>query len=223
MQKKILVIGDSHSLVFEYINQKKLLPEISFITKAVHGASSQGVINPNSKTNSLQKFKKIINKNKSCDYIAIMLGEVDCGFTIWYYAENFQISIQHQLERSLTSYISFLENEILTHFKNEQIIIVGSILPTIKDQTDKRLLKGSRSKVNTPLSKRTSLTLDYNTKLQSIARKKGMHYIDITQETYNPVTKTVDDRYRNSKEFDHHLNSFTTSPLWTNKIKSIIK
>jgi hypothetical protein len=48
----------------------------------VGGATAQGAVNPNSKTDALAIFQKKI-KYTNADNILIMLGEVDCGYLIW--------------------------------------------------------------------------------------------------------------------------------------------
>jgi hypothetical protein len=53
---KILVLGDSHSEVFNYCNTKQ--QNIFFEVVIVGGATSQGSVNPNSNTNALNIFKE---------------------------------------------------------------------------------------------------------------------------------------------------------------------
>lgn len=221
--KKILVLGDSHSLVWKYIQKNRLMPGYKFYTKAVHGATSQGVNNPNSKTNSLHLFEQAIQNNQNLDYVMVMLGEVDCGFTIWYYAENYNTPIKEQLQRSVSSYKKFLNEQILKYYKKEQVILLGSILPTIQDQTNRKLLKGARSKVNTLLSERTALTIEYNNMIKEIARQNKMLYTDITSIIYDNNTKSVKKEFLHKKEFNHHLDNAASAPVWINALSSIIK
>ena len=48
---KILVLGDSHSEIFNYCNNKQ--QDIIFEAHIVGGATAQGMVNPNSNTNAL--------------------------------------------------------------------------------------------------------------------------------------------------------------------------
>ena len=51
-KKSILVLGDSHTGVFNHINKKRLMPDVEFKVVTVGGATAQGACNPNSKTNA---------------------------------------------------------------------------------------------------------------------------------------------------------------------------
>jgi len=51
---KILVLGDSHSEIFNYCNKKQ--KNIFFDVIIVSGATAQGSVNPNSNTNALEIF-----------------------------------------------------------------------------------------------------------------------------------------------------------------------
>ena len=154
------------------------------------------------------------------DYIMISLGEVDCGFAIWYHADNHNVSIPEQLNRSLDSYQDFLLSEVIPVFKNK-IILMGSILPTIEDQTDKRLLAGARSKVKTGIIERTELTLRYNLKLKKIAADFNLFYIDITEDTYDPVSKKILSQYKRENSYDHHLDNKNSSEVWIRQLNQL--
>jgi len=215
---KILVLGDSHADVWRHIDS-----DIKFDVLPVGGATSTGVNKPNSKSNSLIAFRQKIKETKESDYVMIMLGEVDCGFAIWYYAEKYKIPIDKQLAQSLTAYEKFLNEEILKKFHNTQVIIVGSVLPTIKDQTNKMFLKGARSQINASLIDRTKLTIDYNSELKIIARRLGTHYIDITNELLGS-NGVIKDEYLNKDPYNHHLDTDIASKVWFQKLQtSVIK
>lgn len=219
--KNILVIGDSHSLIWKYIDHNNLLPNFSFKVIHVDGATSQGVNNPNSKTNALIIFDQVIKKNKNCDYIIISLGEVDCGFAIWYYADKFNVSVNDQLLRSLNAYETFLKNTVLPNFDPKKIILLSSILPTIEDQTNKKFLAGARSEVTTPLIERTKLTIEYNKELCNISQKYNLHYIDITNDILDIESKTVDIKFKNKNPCDHHLNKETASSVYIKHLNQL--
>ena len=54
MINNILVLGDSHSGIFNYCNTKQ--QNIHFDVIVVGGATAQGSVNPNSNTNALNIF-----------------------------------------------------------------------------------------------------------------------------------------------------------------------
>ena len=53
---KILCCGDSHTRVFDYCNSRQ--NEFVFDVCVVSGATAQGAVNPNSKTDALNIFEK---------------------------------------------------------------------------------------------------------------------------------------------------------------------
>lgn len=220
----ILVLGDSHIDVFRFSNMKTHY--FNFIVVEVPGATAMGVTNPNSKTNALKKFTDLLEKNKielkKIDYVMIMLGEVDCGFVIWVRNKKYNISIEEQLNLSISNYKKFVNNVILKYFNANQVILLGSVLPTIKDNTDKRFLNGTRSEVNTPLKKRIDATLLYNDYLLKISKELNTNYIDITDIIIDNENNCVKNKYLNTNPFNHHLNNLKTYRLWLNKIKGII-
>lgn len=219
---KILVFGDSHSEIFNYCNTKQR--KIFFEVVSVGGATAQGSVNPNSNTNSLNIFKQKLNNIKSDDYkyIIINLGEVDCGFVIWYRKDKYNISVESQLKITTDNLFNFINLEILPKFESFKIIICGSVLPTIKDNTDKKYLTGARSEVKTSQIDRTMLTIEYNNILKKYSLLKGYNYIDITNYILDNETKVVNTQFLNKDIYDHHLDNENTYNLWLNELYKII-
>jgi len=220
VKRKILVIGDSHTHVFNYINKNH---QNIFDVIRVDGATAQGAVNPNSKTNALNIFKrKLSNCKGKYSYIIIVLGEVDCGFVIWYRAKKYNISVNNQLNKSVTNLFNFIHNEVKRYFSNDRIILLGSILPTIADNVNKKFLNGARSSVTNSQQQRTKLTLRYNNELKERCTKNGYNYIDITEETMNKKSGLVANKFKHEDKFNHHLSSQKTHQLWLNKLSAII-
>jgi hypothetical protein len=219
---KILVLGDSHSNIFNYCNTKQ--NKFFFKVVSVGGATAQGSVNPNGKTNALNIFKenlKMLNLN-DFKHIIINLGEVDCGFVIWYRKDKYNISIESQLKITTDNLFEFINLEILPHFESFKIIICGSVLPTIKDNTDKKYLTGTRSEVNASQIDRTILTIQYNNILKNYSLLKGYNYIDITNHILDNETKVVSAQFLNKNIYDHHLDNEHTYNLWLNELYKII-
>jgi hypothetical protein len=143
---KILLLGDSHAHVFKLADKSS--PDLSISHCIVTGSSAQGAVNPHSKTNALPIFRNILAKNaESYSHCMTMLGEVDCGFVIWYRKKKYNDSIKNQLERSLNNYFQFLKGEVEKYFPTDHMLICCVVPPTIQDNTDKRFLKGARTEV----------------------------------------------------------------------------
>lgn len=219
----ILVFGDSHTDVFEYSNNKQ--KHFNFEICEVPGATAQGMVNPNSKTNALPIFAKKMSDidKKNYDKIMIMLGEVDCGFVIWVRSKKYGITIEEQIDCCVNNLFNFIKEHVITKgYKAEDVIICGSVLPTIRDNANKRFLNGARSKVTASQKERTDVTLDYNNKLKQECETNGYYYIDITDTILNTETGIVNGRYLNKNPYNHHLNNLTTYKLWIDKMKKTI-
>ena len=219
--KHIIVCGDSHVGVFRFMNNKQ--KKYQFDVCHVGGATAQGMVNPNSKTNALSIFINKIKKSKKADKIIIMLGEVDCGFVIWVRSKRYNISVDKQIENSTENLFKFIE-KIINNFsyRKEDIIVAGSVLPTIKDSINKKYLNGARSEVDVSQKIRTAKTLKYNEILKTYCKKNGHHYIDITKETLDTNNNTIKNNFINNNKNNHHLNNEKTYILWLNKLRSIL-
>jgi hypothetical protein len=219
---KILVLGDSHSDIFNYCNNKQ--QNIYFEVVIVGGATAQGSVNPNSNTNALGIFKETLNNvnHINFNYIIINLGEVDCGFVIWYRKNKYNIGIDDQLILTTDNLFKFIHLEILPYFEPSKIIINGSVLPTIKDNTDKKYLVGARSEINTSQIDRTTLTIKYNNILKNKSLINGYNYMDITNYILDNETNVVNEIFLNKNEFDHHLDNENTYNLWLCELYKII-
>ena len=215
---KILCCGDSHTRVFDYCNRRQ--NEFVFDVCVVSGATAQGAVNPNSKTDALNIFEKKINSTRA-DKILIMLGEVDCGFVIWVRSKRYNISIDDQINISVNNLFTFVNNIIETkNYTNKDIIICGSILPTIKDNTDKKFLSGVRSEVDVSQLERTKKTIEYNNLLKKNCHKYGYNYIEIVNDILGK-DGIVRDEFLNSNSAEHHLDNEKTYKLWLSKLKNM--
>lgn len=103
-----------------------------FIT--VPGATAVGLRNPNSSTNAIEIFKSRSLPAKFEFLPALQLGEIDCGFVIWYRSEKYGESIQKQLDESVKAYFNFVET--LLDGGYPRVVITAATLPTIRDGQD---------------------------------------------------------------------------------------
>lgn len=217
---KILCCGDSHTRVFNYCNNKQ--ENIIFDVCIVSGATAQGSVNPNSKTDALNIFEKKINSTSS-DKLLIMLGEVDCGFVIWVRSKKYNINVDEQINNSVNNLFTFIDNITATKkYTNKDIIVCGSVLPTIKDNTDKKILAGARSLVDVSQLERTNKTIEYNKLLKINCDKYNYNYIDIVSDIIGN-DGIVKDEFLNSNPKEHHLDNNKTYNLWLSKLKNILK
>jgi len=204
-----ICLGDSHIKIFSKIDRDRSIPGMYFETIAVPGATARGLLNPNSRTDALQIFRRRIESAKPWQYLFFQLGEVDCGFLIWYCAQKYKISIKDALETSILNYCNFLEWIRARNFDN--IYILSVPLPTIPDGVNWGEVANARREVKASQLERTALTLEYNDRLKQECEKRGFCFIDITSEQLNPETQIIDTRFVNSDILDHHLNPIAYS------------
>jgi hypothetical protein len=216
----IIVCGDSHTRVFSYCNKQQ--HQFIFNVCEVGGATAQGAVNPNSKTNALGIFSAKLKNASKADKVLIMLGEVDCGFVIWVRSKRYNISVDEQLQTSIHNLNQFVETKVKSYgYTCDDIIIAGVILPTIKDSTNKQYLNGARKEVDVSQQIRTQKTLEYNSQLQSMCSVYGYHYVDITHDIIGQ-DGLINDEYLSENHTDHHLSNPKTYQFWINKIQSLL-
>jgi len=214
----ILVLGDSHTRCFLSENTQNSI--FKYEVKCVTGASAQGAVNPNSTTNALQEFQNILSTDTSIyDAVTIQLGEVDCGFVIWYRSQKYKISIQEQVNLSLANYEKFLKEIVEPKFKN--VLVLSVPMPFIEDTSNNNFLSGSRKGITASLKDRTELTLNYNKKLYNICQKNKYHFIDVTNDTVDDRFK-VKQEYLNKNKWDHHMNPKVIWKVYEKRIKECL-
>ncbi len=71
--QEILVLGDSHSPVFNHPLFKNTFPDLSFNVVTVIGATASGLENPNSTTQAYPIFRDAV-KNSTAKQVIVMLG-----------------------------------------------------------------------------------------------------------------------------------------------------
>jgi len=209
------VIGDSHALVFEYSERQDMI----FNVKWVGGATARGSINPNNSTNSLNTFKQFIDQNTS-DKLIIMLGEVDCGYLIWYKHQKEGLDIHSQANEAISRLLEFISKYVLKYYEAKDIIILGSNPPTIEDNADPKFLAGARSEIKASLKERLSLTRYYNSVLKTKCIEHGYHYFDILEHVINEADCIIE-KWKHHDKHNHHLNNDTIS-LWLSIIEETI-
>ena len=162
--------------------------------------------------NALEPF----NPKKS---IVIQLGEVDCGFVIWYRAEKYGETVEKQFVQSLNAYEEFVEKLLSLGYR--KIVLTSAILPTILDGQDWGEVANARTEVKASLHQRTDLTIEYNKNLRFIAESLGIRFVDLTDEVINPQTMLVKDTFLNPNTTDHHLDPEKIGPLWASSLERL--
>ena len=213
------VLGDSHVFIFDYINENKLLDQ-HIHPFPVLGATVQGVVNPNSKTNAFRLFKRYIFWNvKKRDYLGIMLGEVDCGFVMWYRASKYEVSVEEQFEFTCLQYekfLSYLRNKGYTN-----VVLFSIPLPAIKDGEKHSSELNMRNEIKVSQKKRTALTLRFNAELEKLAATYDFKFINFSNDTICIQTGLIDEKFRHKDISDHHMDDEQFASVLVPYLKNI--
>jgi hypothetical protein len=149
----------------------------------------------------------------------IHLGEVDCGFVIWYRARAYGEDVQAQMTQSICAYFNFVDELIEAGYGT--VVITGASMPTIRDGQRFGEVANKRREITASLLERTNLTIAYNLQLAAEAAKRDIPFIDIGQLVRDPRSGVVADEYRNPDPTDHHLHPVMTARLWAEQLTRI--
>lgn len=214
---RVVVLGDSHTTIFNYINRNYSL-KYYFEVGSVSGATAIGAVNPNSKTNALSIFRRKINRTSRKTPVIIQLGEVDCGFVIWFIAQEKRTSIEEQFKKSINNYKDFILGELVEKGFNK-IIIMSATLPTLKENIENfGEIANLRKKVTASQKERTKLTLDYN---KSMKEFSNIHNVITFLDMDNVLLGNnglVKDEFLNKDPLNHHNDEKSYSELIVNKL-----
>lgn len=219
LYKEILVLGDSHVMVFESVQFKNTFPQLFFNTICVQGATASGLDNPNSRTQAYPIFRESLEKYKG-DTVIMMLGEVDTGFVIWYRAQKYGICVDEALVTAVDTYGELLKSIA----KKYNLMCVSTPLPTIRDDDDRGEIANLRKEIRASQRERTELTLKFNELIGNVCEACGGKYVSL-DETSMAKNGLVKDELLNSDKLDHHYDKEAHAALIISYIKkySIIK
>jgi hypothetical protein len=197
----ILGLGDSHSLSIGAAAKRLDWPHsICWIA----GATAQGLHNPKSKTNSRVRFDMRCARSKPWQQLVFLLGEVDCGFVIWYRAQKHGVGVEDQLNYSLAAYADLIARNIASHTNPPIVLSVPP--PTIRDGELIGEVANERREVTVSQRDRTDLTLEYNERLAAACRQMGAPFLDVTTATIDPATSLVGEKFRHPDAGNIHLH-----------------
>jgi len=220
MNKKILVLGDSHALVFNSKFVKLLFGKGRFTVVSVNGATVSGLENPNSKTNASQIFFNAFTANPDAQTVIFLLGEVDTGFVIWYRAQKYNANVDDMLEMALKNYNLLLTNPDL---KNKQVIVISSPLPTIYDDNNWGEISNLRKEVKADLKQRTGLALKFNSRMKKIVEDNNQIFIDLDSLSLSNTGAGAKKILRNLNKSDHHYNKLIYALMLKMKLRKHLK
>lgn len=212
------VVGDSHVDAFSFANARGLV-DLPMMCTMIGGATAVGLRNPNSLTNAVKIFTNALLPFNDKKIPVIQLGEVDCGFVIWYRSKKYNESVDTQFKQSIAAYLEFV-----THLRNagyKTIVMTSATLPTILDGYQWGDVANARREVTATLRERTDMTLRYNECLKAAANAWGLPFIDVTGDILDPRTRLVSEEFRNPDPSNHHLDPAKFGPLLADALNQL--
>ena len=216
----ITCLGDSHTMVFSSAHLKKMMRPTRLRAVTVMGATAFGLGNPNSKTNAVRIFKRELRFMPRRQKLIFLLGEVDCGFLIWYRANRYSTPVGVQLAESLARYTKLLK--LVSDWGFVEVAVFSVPPPTIGDGQQLGLVANLRRTIAASQLERTQITKEYNVKLREMVLSLGFDYIDIYDDLVDPETELVRDDLKSRDVTDHHLSTVKVSPIYAEGLKRFI-
>jgi len=214
--QEILVLGDSHTPIFNHPLFKERFPKLFFNVLTVIGATASGLENPNSKTMAYPIFREAVEQS-AAQQVIIMLGEVDTGFVIWYRAQKYRESVATMMAKAVASYSRFLL-ELSERFK---VVCISTPLPTIQDGNDWGDIANARREVTASQVERTALTLEFNRIMQGFCLQNGIRYIMLDDVSLGDGGIVKADLL-NSDSSNHHYDAEQYSRLLVEGLTGVI-
>lgn len=203
-------------MVFRSKHLKSAFPDIYFHVECVQGATASGLENPNSKTAAYAVFMKALNEYNGTIVITL-LGEVDTGFVIWYWAQKHSSSLAQSLKRAANTYCRFIDKIA----KKRTVICLSAPLPTISDDNDWGDVANLRSEINASQLERTQMTLAFNALVKEHCRENKYSYIDLDIDALG-TDGLVKKRLMHENPLNHHYNNEAYSVLMTDRLRPIM-
>jgi len=220
MHSSFLLLGDGHIGYFTRAMQIAGFLGWQYQTCEVNGATAIGMRNPNCAVNAFGVYRSFLQDKSRQATVVLQLGEVDCGFVMWFRAQRYNETVADQMRLSAAAYLGFLHEIRYMGFLD--IVITGATLPAIQDGYDWGGTEDWRSDVTATLAERTKLTLDYNKALQGYAKELGLRYLDVSGDLIDSTSKTVQTRYLSADRNDPHLDYTAVGTLWAEKFRALV-
>jgi hypothetical protein len=208
-----LVLGDSH---IECIGRAVLDWPARIVS--VGGATAIGLRNPRSLTNAVNEFRAAALPAIGGGVPVLHLGEVDCGFVIWWRALKHGEPVCRQLADSVAAHLAFAD-ELLERYS--VAVLTAPSPPTILDGANWGKVANERREVTASLTDRTQLTLDYAGMIREGAAQRSVPFIDHLPTTLDPITGVVAAEYRNPNPLDHHIDPDKSAALWADSLNEL--
>lgn len=199
-REEILVLGDSHVLVFEHWYWIFKYPRRYFHVCSVQGATASGLENPNATARAHGRFIEALSGSRF-HRIILMLGEVDAGFVIWYRAKKYGVPPSETLQYAVESYCKFID-EVAGH---GDLLVLSCPLPTIRDGIAQGEVANLRKEVDASQADQTAMTIRFNRAVEAYCRERGVAFANLDKDSVGP-DDLVNSGLLNARPTDHHYH-----------------
>lgn len=218
--RALLFCGDSHLRAPSFAADQGWFLPCATEFCLIGGATAIGLRHPTSRTQALVEFRRLLLPFNPAIMPIFQLGEVDCGFVAWHRAQQYGESVDAQIAAAIDAYVAFVTE--MAEAGYHDLIVTSAILPTIRDGQLEGEVAHLRRTVTATQIERTSLTIDYNNRLAAEVRRRGLSFLDFTDQLLNRDTGLIHERFRHPNPADHHLRDDLGGRMWADGIKAFI-
>jgi hypothetical protein len=201
--RRILVLGDSHARVFADPTFKAFPGR--FEIHSVIAATVSGLQNPNSVTQAGPIFERALSeaaaRRNPPMAVILQIGEVDCGFVIWWMHEQKGLSLDAGLSRAVENLVVLAKRAQAV----APVFVVSAPLPTIRDNVDFGEYANLRREIKASQEARTALVIDFNRRAQEALEAVGVTHINLDEKSLGPdglVSPLLALRYKTNHHYD---------------------
>jgi hypothetical protein len=212
----VLCVGDSHIGVFHDVE----VPGLWFRPYVIGGATASGILNPNSQTESFKLITARLTRAPRWQQVLLLLGEVDCNYLIWHRAQRLGLSVDEQLDITLSSYAGMIDRIVRQGFR--RVLVLSVPLPAIADSTiaEGRIAR-LRSQVKASRSERTELTQRFNQELARRCSESGAVFVDVTSGQLDAASGVIHPRFVRENPRNIHLTRGPYSELIADQLRRL--
>ncbi|MEJ1158190.1 hypothetical protein [Prosthecomicrobium sp. N25] len=218
---EVVICGDSHVASVWKAYKAGHFGYRTCRATVVTSASCMGLANSGSRTQAAARFRAALLPFRPRRVPFFLMGEVDCGSTIWLKAHQGGMTVEDALARSVGRYLAFLESVAAAGYRR---ILVGSAPPpTVVTEDLGRALAAERRWLTVPYPDRLDLTERFNARMAEGCRTRGYDFLDLRPHWTDPATGAVRDAVRPANPLDHHLDERAIGPIWADAIKQALR
>jgi hypothetical protein len=213
-----MVVGDSHTSLFQWIQKRNLCPDFSFNVLLVKGATAYGATSLLSRSQFIAKASEFITcRQREERVVFIMLGEIDCNIAARIHAEQKQVTLGKHLEHAAEKVVDFASRIVRPVMSDSRVVLLHPTLPCVKDEHLSRGIKSRRFGCE-PLRCRTSNTHVFCYHLSRIAADNNLVTESINDLIVDKDTGLLRKEYMRA-DGGHHLRNRQSYGLWLSRIE----